>query len=342
MYTISKHTICEYIWLGGNGEIRSKTRVLPNNMKNHSIPDWNYDASSTNQAPSDGNTEGILKPVFIINDPLRFGKFHACNCLLVLCETYDVNGSPLKGNNRSDANIIFNSKLEEIPWFGLEQEYFIMFRNNNPAICSSHYCSPITQKETREIVEKHLNACIEIGLKISGLNAEVSPNQWEFQIGPCEGIVASDQLIIARYLLEKICEEHDAYVDYRPKPYLDMNGSGCHINFSTEVSRGENGLPFLYTYIKNLERNHKITLSHYGENNHLRLTGLHETSSFDTFSHGIGTRNTSIRIPNQVVKENCGYLEDRRPAANIDPYEATSAMFKTIFPDYPQITIIKI
>jgi glutamine synthetase len=332
MYSISKQTICEYIWLGGNGEIRSKTRVFHNNIS--TIPDWNYDASSTNQAPSDGNTEGNLKPVLVLNVPSCLWKYNNCKCLLVLCETYDISGNPLKGNNRAKANNIFNSKLEEIPWFGLEQEYFIQYNEIGKFNIfhgnKQHYCSNKNKSEEREIVEKHLNACIEIGLKISGLNAEVAPSQWEFQIGPCEGIEAADQLIIARYLLEKICQQYDAYPYYNPKPYSDFNGSGCHINFSTENSRSKNGIEYLYKYIEKLEKNHKNTLTHYGENNHLRLTGLHETSSMDTFSYGIGTRNTSIRIPNQVVKDNCGYLEDRRPAANIDPYDATSALFEAI------------
>jgi glutamine synthetase len=168
---------------------------------------------------------------------------------------------------------------------------------------------------------------------ISGLNAEVSSGQWEFQIGPCEGINAGDHLIIARYLLDKVCEKYNAYPSYDPKPDPNINGSGCHINFSTDITRQENGIEKIYEYISSLEKNHTNTLTHYGLNNHLRLTGLHETSSMDTFSYGIGTRHTSIRIPNQVVKDGCGYFEDRRPAANIDPYEATSALFKAIFCD---------
>ena len=327
-YTSINGSICEYLWLDGCGSIRSKTRV--NKTQDLIIPDWSFDASSTGQQdPNNSNTEGILKPILVLEDPLR--NIDGYKCLLVLCETYDLEGKPLKGNYRTAANEIFDSKLEEIPWFGLEQEYFIRFFKQEHRETASHYCSTNTLRATRQIVEEHLNACLKSGVNISGLNAEVSPNQWEFQIGPCEGILAADHLIVARYLLEKICEKYDAYVDYSPKPEPNMNGSGCHINFSTENSRGPNGIEYLRNYIECLEKDHKNTLKHYGENNYLRLTGLHETSSIDTFSSGIGTRHTSIRIPIQVAKEASGYLEDRRPAANIDPYDATSALFNGVF-----------
>lgn len=327
--TLYYNGVCEYIWIDGKGSICSKTRVIrPKPYDLTQVPEWNYDASSTYQASSDGNTEGILKPVLVLEDPLRI--VDGFKRLLILCETYDSEGNPLKCNYRTEANKIFNANLEEIPWFGLEQEYFIHFKDHSDT-GMSHYCSTNTHSVTRKIVEEHLNACLKAGIKISGLNAEVAPNQWEFQIGPCEGIIAGDHLIVARYLLEKICEKYDAHVNYNPKPNSVWNGSGCHINFSTENSRGPDGMEYLKKYIVSLEKEHKNTLTHYGENNHLRLTGLHETSSIDKFSSGIGTRNTSIRIPTQVAKDGSGYLEDRRPAANIDPYDATSALFKAIF-----------
>lgn len=322
--------ICEYIWIGGSGEIRSKTKVIDNKNSLDNFEDilWNYDASSTNQLDGNGDTEGILKPILTLKDPFR--EIENCNCILVLCEAYDNKETPLKCNYRTKAQKIFDKNLSKKPWFGLEQEYFIVF--NKDKLTSSfadgtHYCGKANKIE-RLIAEKHLKMCLEIGIKISGINAEVSDSQWEFQIGPSEGIEAGDHLIVARYILERICEQYDAYPSYHPKLYKDINGSGCHINFSTVDTRNERGLETIYKYIDKLENVHKDILLHYGSNNELRLTGLHETSSMDKFTSGIGTRNTSIRIPNHVVKNGCGYLEDRRPAANIDPYDATSALFK--------------
>ena len=254
--------------------------------------------------------------------------------MLVLCDTYDTFGSPLKCNYRHKAEKIFNSDLEQKPFFGLEQEFFIVFGERHDNLVATnfkegyHYCGRSTQWLEREIMETHLKMCIETGIKISGINAEVSDGQWEFQIGPCEGIEAADHLVVARYILERICERYNAYPNYYPKPNANINGSGCHVNFSTSDTRDENGIETIKSYIEKLENVHSDTLLHYGSDNHLRLTGLHETSSMDKFSSGIGTRNTSIRIPNHVVKDKCGYFEDRRPAANIDPYDATSHIFK--------------
>jgi glutamine synthetase len=335
MYKGTLKNLCEYIWIGGKGEIRSKTRIIDNNGQGL-FPVWNFDASSTGQAESNGNTEGILIPVKFYKNPLR--KINNCDDYLVLCETYDIDGNPLKTNNRHEALKVFNFKSEEDPWYGLEQEYFIgLSRTGRPVVSSlcdirnvfNHYCGVARDKIEREIAEKHMEMCLEAGLKISGINSEVALNQWEFQVGPCVGIDAADQLIVARYLLERIAEKYDVSVSFSPKPCETANGSGCHTNFSTKKMRNENGIEEIYKVIDKLEQKHEEHISIYGEENELRLTGQYETASYTKFSWGKGTRNTSVRIPNQVVKDGCGYFEDRRPAANMDPYLVTSKIFKT-------------
>jgi glutamine synthetase len=322
--------ILEYIWIGGDGELRSKTRVFDYALYGKDgIPDWNYDGSSTNQAPSDGNTEVILRPCANFKDPFRILDKH--RCMLVLCDTYDNDGNHLPTNHRKNALTIFKSIGGNTGcWFGLEQEYFIKFNDTPflPVNDGSHYCG-FTNKLERKIVEEHLQACISIGLDISGINSEVASGQWEFQIGPSQDINAADQLVIARYLLQRIAEKYDATIDYSPKPSENANGSGCHINFSTDKMREEDGLTEIISCMEKLERKHEQHIAVYGKDNHLRLTGLHETSSMDKFTWGIGTRNTSVRIPNLTQKDGAGYFEDRRPAANIDPYLATSIIAET-------------
>lgn len=324
-------SILEYIWFGGNNELRSKTRVITDVSINsiQDIPLWNYDGSSTNQADSNSNTEVILKPCAIYKDPLRNSNTY--NNLLVLCETYDEKGDPLETNNRYYADKIFELCKEEEPWFGLEQEFFILPNSNitnNIQKTTKHYCGTILNYIDRIIMEEHLQACLKSGLKICGINAEVSIHQWEFQIGPCVGIQASDELIIARFLLERIAEKHERVICYNPKLQEDINGSGCHTNFSTKSMRNNNGLAVILGFMKKLEEKHEEHIKYYGENNEKRLTGLYETSSYYKFTYGVGTRNTSVRIGNQTYKEKRGYFEDRRPAANMDPYLVTSSLFK--------------
>ena len=333
MIKTQSKTIVEYIWIGGKNEIRSKTRVfnsfLPFDV--NFMLEWNYDGSSTWQADSNGDTEIILKPCAIFIDPFRV--IEDTLCYLVLCDTYKSNGEPTETNHRHNAKILFENLFEEEPWFGLEQEFFFNHYGKLEQVVENkegyHYCGTTQRANERIIVEKHLQMCIESGIKISGINAEVAKGQWEFQIGPCEGIEAGDHLIVARYILERLAEQINCSINYSPKPKPDINGSGCHINFSTYKTRYEDGIEFIYKYIERLSKNHSDHIAVYGENNHLRLTGLHETSSIDKFSWGVGTRNTSIRIPNQTFKDKCGYFEDRRPAANIDPYLATSTLLNT-------------
>lgn len=322
-------SILEYIWLDGTGGIRSKTRILGLIHDLSQLPEWSYDGSSTDQAINNGsNTEIILVPVRMIPDPFRQeSKYN----FIVLCATYTSDRKPAINNNRDEALEIFNRGIELEPWYGLEQEYFMIelnnlkFENQRSYYCVTGYRKP----ETRLIAEKHLYYCLYAGLKICGLNSEVAPNQWEYQIGPCLGIEAADQLILSRYILEGIAEIYNYVIIYKPKIHKDLNGSGCHVNFSTNETREENGIIYINSYIDRLKYAHTEHISFYGKGNEERLTGLHETSSINEFTSGIGTRNTSIRIPDLVQKNGCGYLEDRRPASNIDPYIVTSRILAT-------------
>lgn len=334
-------SVVEYIWIGGKYELRSKTRVSTkpcNDLEKLLVEDWNFDGSSTAQATGN-DSEVIIKPRAKFIDPLRNNS----NSFLVLCDTYDPKGEPLKQNNRVWANELFNKGLEEKPWYGIEQEYFIIDPKTNLPLGFDNskkqgqfYCSAGAENAFgRKIAEEHLQACLIAGIKISGINAEVAPGQWEFQIGPCEGIESGDHLWVARYLLVRIAEKHGLTIDFEPKPVKgDWNGSGCHTNFSTENIRegkdNKTGLDFINEAIKKLSLKHKEHMEVYGSGNEERMTGLHETASYDKFSYGIANRGASIRIGNQNFNNKKGYFEDRRPSSNMDPYLVTGMLFKTI------------
>lgn len=327
--------VCEYIWLDGRGGLRSKTRILTNgtSVKNvGDLPVWNYDGSSTWQANSDGNTEVLLTPVFMCADPLR----PDINGLLVLCETSkETKDEPLPTNYRNcwTTDLETSECMFHEPWFGIEQEYTIFFTGKNQSQITNaggqHYCGTSIDIRERAIAEEHLLACLDAGLTVSGINAEVATRQWEFQIGPVCGVAAADQTYVARFLLERIAEKYDAWINYHPKLVPDANGQGCHINFSTKQMREAGGIDVIMASMEKLERRHTEHMSIYGADNHLRLTGQHETSRMDVFSCGKGTRNTSVRIPNQTVKDGRGYFEDRRPAANVELYGATWQIYET-------------
>jgi len=317
----------EYIWIDGNSRLRSKTRILPYG----DLPDWDYDGSSTNQATS-GNSEVVLKPCATFKDPFR------TNGALVLCATYDQDGCPLTTNYRDWAVNIFNTNLEAEPWYGIEQEYFLLDNTTNLPIGSSetdvqgqYYCSVGSKNAIgRHIAETHMQCCLYAGISISGINAEVAPSQWEYQVGPCIGIAAADQLWVARYILERLTESYGVHICLDPKPFPQWNGSGCHTNFSTKQMREENGIDEIYKAIDFLSKNHEEHMCVYGEDNAKRLTGIHETSSMSSFSCGIANRNASVRINHKTIKDGHGYFEDRRPSANMNPYLVTAKLFETI------------
>jgi len=331
--------ILEYIWLDANNRFRSKIKVVPTNeipeiyhSAVEDFPNWNFDGSSTGQAKGN-DTEVILKPVFKCPNPFLGDKMEG---LLVLCETFDTKGEPLPNNYRKKALEIFNQKKEMKPWYGFEQEYFILnpetrkplgFEKGVPEAQGKYYCGVGYDRSFgRNVMLKHLEKCLEAKLTISGTNAEVAPGQWEYQVGPVEGIEAGDQLMISRYILERVAEEEKVLIELHPKPLGedDWNGSGCHTNFSTKDMRETDGLKKIMECISNLGKRSLETINIYGEENEKRLTGKHETSSQTDFSWGIGTRNTSIRIGNETFYNKKGYMEDRRPASNMDPYLVSS------------------
>lgn len=328
------YQLVDYVWIGGNNELRSKTRVLYHQVNTvEDVPEWNYDGSSTDQADAD-TSEIFIRPRRLFNCPFR-----PENGFLVMCDTYTCDDQPAKNNYRATAAKVFEEYADQKPWYGLEQEYFIYDRKtDNPlgyhvnGTQGQYYCSVGSLNSFgRNIVEHHMQACLHAGIHLSGINAEVAPGQFEFQIGPVEGIDAADQLWMARYIYEKISELYDVYIVYEPKPLKgDWNGSGCHTNFSTLPMREENGYRVIIDAMDKLSEKHTEHMLIYGDDNHTRMSGLHETSSYDEFTYGIANRKCSVRIPTETFIAQKGYFEDRRPAANIDPYRVTAKILETI------------
>ena len=229
--------LLDYVWIGGNNELRSKTKVVDKEVTDITeISVWNYDGSSTAQAVGT-DSEVMLIPRVFYRDPLR-GDPHK----IVMCETQKPDGTYLANSHRHWAKEQFDMKLEEEPWFGLEQEYFIIDPKtkepvgyNKDKTQGQFYCSAGAENAFGRIVsEEHLRDCMYAGIQISGTNAEVAPGQWEYQIGPCTGIDEGDQLWVSRYLLLRVAEKYGLSIDITPKPLKgDWNGSGCHANYST-------------------------------------------------------------------------------------------------------------
>ncbi len=355
--------IAEYIWIDGVNLTRSKTRVFPAGQiqafgVHHAdyYPDWDYDGSSTGQH-RDNDTEVVLKPKYVCPNPLFTAGNIDCVSVLVLCDTYLSDATtPHTTNNRFLTECTFRNSQNDAPWFGFEQEYFIMDYTSHSSSSSSTPTPPGPTVQTRnyaydnayccpsaihrEIAEEHMSACLCAGLRIGGINAEVAPGQWEFQIGPIGGLEGSDQLWIARYLLDRIAAKYNKVICYHPKPYANHNGSGCHVNFSTRAMRETaqaQGVNTILNTIHTLAKTHSADICLYGTHNELRMTGKHETSKYDTFSWGIGTRNTSIRVGNKTHREGGGYFEDRRPASNCDPYVVVNVLYQAAADTKPDV-----
>lgn len=337
----------EYIWIDADNNTRSKTKVVHSDNCAYVVEDWNFDGSSTEQA--EGKTSDIvLKPVEIFRDPFRRNNKHS---YLVMCETYLPDGQPHSTNFRHKTKKLEESTKLFEPLFGIEQEYIINCDTSASLLrydkqqdyikYHPHYCNTGGNNVFyRDFANRHLEACLYAGIKICGINAEVTPYQWEFQIGTLGAVSVGDHLWVARYILNRLteditCNSNRVSINYHPKPYEHWNGSGCHTNFSTKQMR-ENKEE-IYKACELLKDKHKEHLEEYGDirENKLRLTGIHETASFDKFTYGVSDRGASIRIPLGAVT-GIGYLEDRRPASNMDPYRVTAKILETVCCDKAQ------
>lgn len=327
----------EYIWLDGykpTQSLRSKTKIESDFEGTlEECPMWSFDGSSTQQAPG-GSSDCLLKPVAIFPDPTRLGDGY-----LVICEVMNADGTPHPSNGRATIEDDDNDF-----WFGFEQEYFLWNPETNkplgfpangyPSPQGQYYCSVGAKNSFgREIVEEHLEICLQAGLNVEGINAEVAAGQWEFQIFAKGAKSAGDQIWAARFLLDRLGEKYGVAIEYHCKPLgaTDWNGSGMHANFSNGILRTANSKAIFDAVCDSFAPVVKEHIDVYGADNHLRLTGLHETQSIDQFSYGVSDRGASIRIPVVVVQRGwSGYLEDRRPNSAADPYKVASRIIKTV------------
>lgn len=330
-------TIAEYVWIDGQkptAKLRSKSKVIDRAVyRVEDIPEWGFDGSSTQQA--EGHfSDCRLKPVRFINDPIRGG-----GNIIVMCEVFNADGTVHASNNRAKLRELADQHADQDAWFGFEQEYTFFDGvkplgwpgNGFPAPQGGYYCGVGSDEVFgRPIVEEHLKACLDAGIAVSGINAEVMPGQWEYQVGPLGPLDASDEIWLSRWLLYRIAEEYDVTVRLEPKPVKgDWNGAGAHTNFSTKAMRAPGGIRVIEQACEALSKTHDAHIKVYGARNGSRLTGLHETCDIDTFRYGVSDRGASIRIPMPTVDAQAGYLEDRRPAANCDPYLVCRALIET-------------
>lgn len=336
---MTEQYVLEYVWIDGFGELRSKTKIVDNKDQYDKPPLWTYDGSSTGQATGT-HSDVILQPVNRFIDPFSNGEY--CGSL-IFCETLTSDGRPHVSNHRSACVETYYKCHSEEPLFGIEQEYLLKEINGllpfgwatlqDPGCGPQgpYYCSVGADRSFgRHIAVDHMKKCLKAGIKIGGVNAEVMPSQWEFQIGPLPPLDVSDQLWMSRYILHRVCELNKCIVTFHPKPLVKWNGSGGHTNFSTKGMRSPGGMHEIVAACELLAGKHKEHMAVYGQDNDQRLTGHHETANINDFSYGVANRSVSIRIPLMVEREGCGYLEDRRPAANLDPYWVTNIMMETI------------
>src|SRR5260370_40856977 len=292
----------EYIWLDGKKpipELRGKSQIKSYDSAPTlaDLPLWGFDGSSTMQAEG-SKSDCVLKPVALYPDASR------TNAFIVLSEVMHPDGTPHSTNMRAT--------IENDPdlWVGFEQEYFLYKdgrplgfpKDGHPTTPQGPYYCGVGYKYmgsmARTIVEEHLELCLAAGINHEGINAEVAKGQWEFQIFAKGSAKAADDTWVARYLMRRLCEKYEIdFVLYCKPINGDSHGSGIHANFSTKHLREVGGKEYFEGLMSAFENNITAHIDVYGPDNHLRLTGHHETQAINKFSFGLSHRGASIPLP---------------------------------------------
>lgn len=298
-----QHTIVDYVWIGEDGDLKSKTKIFYKIIERvDELPVFSYDSILSNSPES---SEIFVYPKRLFRCPFRrpYGA-------IVMCDTHNSKNT-LVDNHRHRAKKIFSTFADQKPYFGLTQMFSIATigiddNQENKNELSDKYCSVGAQNVIgRDISEDHLEACMYAGINVSGTNVGKHLGEWEFHLHPSEGLDAADQLWIARYILEKTAEKYHTQIIYDAHP-----DAKCYVSFSTQSMREEGGLNVIMSTIEKLKIKHREHLKYYGC----------DTSKFDEFNCAIGNRKASIRVPTNTYKNKRGCLEDRRPPANMNPY----------------------
>ena len=350
----------DYVWLDGHTQKNLRSKIRFEEIKLNSkgtlnlkdIPRWSFDGSSTQQASSD-NSDLILKPVKVVKNPLS-NKNEQYDSFIVLCEVLDTDGKPHNTNTR---HALGKLKKNDII-FSAEQEYTILDARTVrplgwpkspegetifPLPQARYYCGTGDFVKGRNFIDKYTNMLVDAGLNVRGVNAEVMLSQWEYQLGNISAVDLADELWISRYIIERLSEYFGMIISWEPKPIPgDWNGSGCHFNFSTKKMRdGGYDEKYASVILDKLEQDHFTHIRYCGLGNENRLTGEHETCHMSEFKHGVGDRSASVRIPAACVKGDNFYMEDRRPAANCDPYEVLLSLSKSIVSGHEELNSLK-
>ncbi|XP_026729239.1 glutamine synthetase 2 cytoplasmic-like isoform X2 [Trichoplusia ni] len=328
-----------YVWIDGSSiNLRSKDRTfefVPKSTKD--LPIWYFDGSNTGQAKEE-NSDTYIFPQNIYHDPFRRGSH-----IMVLCDTYQHNYQPTSTNHRKNCLVLCEKGEVEEPWFGFNQEFFLTTTEGRPlgwpaggfpAPPGPYYCATGANKiVARDLMEAFFRCCLFAGIQLNGINPGTTPSQWNFQVGPSPGIRSADDLWMARYILSRLAEEYGTVASFEPQPVPDWPGNGTFVYFSSKDMREDDGILVIERAIDKLARRHGAHINEYdannGGDNARRLTGKNGQPHIKDFTAGVANRTCAVRIPRQVSEDKKGYLEDRRPAANADPYRIISIMLRT-------------
>ena len=326
----------DYIWFDGDEpvqNIRTKAQIVESDGFSGDVADvpvWGFDGSSTKQAEGH-DSDCALQPVRLYEHPLHDDAY------IVLCEVMHEDGTPHPTNTRAR----LTDDADEF-WFGFEQEYVLMTTDDRPIGFPKggypepqgpYYCAVGAHNIAgRRVIEEHWQACRDAGVGVTGINSEVMLGQWEYQCFGKGAKRACDDLVVSRFLMMLIAERYDMVFNIDPRPIRgDWNGSGMHANFSYDYLRDVGGRAYIEALCERFAPFHAAHIAVYGAGNERRLTGAHETASIDRFTFGPSDRAASIRIPIYTRSRDWkGYLEDRRPASDGDPYLITARIIETV------------
>ncbi|GAX81512.1 hypothetical protein CEUSTIGMA_g8940.t1 [Chlamydomonas eustigma] len=352
LFCYENKILVEYVWLGSSGsDLRSKSRVFDTRPSSvDDVPMIAVDGGSYDQHPE--GQEVFLKPRKLFRDPFRAGDH-----LLVLCDSFktNVNSSlrnqnssctlePSNSNSRAPCEETLNQASAHLPIFAAEQEYCILASStvpsSTPAWPYAHLpdpCKPYmsvpglseanklkTYASGRHLAERHLQACLHAGIKITETSQRTSPaaRLWSYKLGPLLGVDLADQLWMSRFILLRLSEEEGLSVSFDPTA-VGGAGARCNMKYSTSETRNPGGgLSCIQLHLELLESAHLLHLLAYSK-------GCVSSRSLG-FEVGVGgSKEPTLVVPSKTLILKAGHYVDQRPPSNVDPYLAIMVLVST-------------
>lgn len=311
--------VLEYLCLDNENKFRSKIIITDNDIEN--VESLLTDSSLIDNV-IESSYDIVLLPIKIIKNPFIRKENH----WIVFCEYKHPTGVAHKNNTRYPLQTL----AEKNPSIELAtRQEFVLFKDNKPLgwrdslDIFKNYSGKIEYSQScEEVVHKILDAALYVGLPVNSIEMTRIVGKWCVSMNTGDVLESCDDLILFRYIAQKICFQNNILFSLHSNPIDNSNiFSRCEFSISTANMRDEEtGIQHI---VKACE---KLKLKHLEQHKSL---SPHNSKKF-TYSQSNNEKCVQVILG----KGESGVIKDNRCASDNDPYSSLNTLLTTITSEY--------